>query len=331
MSIQDTDYFLIEDNDGVVKKITALKLKEEITGTYSSNKLLVGLSDNSSRFVYAGDLYKLTSSHYLILDRGGQNYKVNGTKALEYFPVVNTSAPFDISETSGLDAFATYMQARKTNWAGAGTNFQYETDNYYNPQSISDGTSDMYDNGNQTSIAMNSARSSYLNYNLSGTYNNVVWETLGYSWPLVAIAVGPDDALTTYGMARVGNLGADNYGGTPYAITVYDNATVGPFDMVYAWMVNKSYNQSADPHVGHLYCTVGSTNWDSNITNGFYETYFNPYSDQDYSTYQSTSQKAFVMTALLSKGQYASNPTTVDEARTFVDNFLADAATYFGF
>ena len=328
MSIQDTDYFLIEDNDGVVKKITALKLQEEITGNYSSNKLLVGLSDNSSRFVYAGDLWKLTSSHYLILNRGGQTYKVNGTKALEYFPVVNTSVPFDLDTQSGLDTFATYMASRKTNWAGAGTNYQYSVD--ASADRINDGPSDMYDGGNYTKVAMNSARSNNIYYNNHGSYSSVIYDTLGYSWPLVAIAVGPQDTQTTYGWARQGNLGADNRGNSPNAITVYDNATVGPFDMVYAWFVNKSYYAGYDPAVGHLYCTVGSSNWGSSISNGFYETYYDNMSDDDYSTYQSTSSKAFVMTALLSKGQRTS-AVTVDEARTFVDNFLADAATYFGF
>ena len=61
------------------------------TSTYSSDKLLVNLSDYSSRFVYASDiLSKIDSSHWMIIDRAGQNYKVNGTKILEYFTPVSS-------------------------------------------------------------------------------------------------------------------------------------------------------------------------------------------------------------------------------------------------
>ena len=92
MSIQDSDYFLIDDG-GVVKKIRADKLLSGHTSTYSSDKLLVNLSDYSSRFVYASDiLSKIDSSHWMIIDRAGQNYKVNGTKILEYFTPVSSGA-----------------------------------------------------------------------------------------------------------------------------------------------------------------------------------------------------------------------------------------------
>jgi hypothetical protein len=83
MSIQDTDYFLIDDG-GVVKKVTALKLKTNMLGDYSSKKLLVNLSDYSSRFIYAGDLHQLQASHWMLLDRAGQSYKVSGTEVLRY-------------------------------------------------------------------------------------------------------------------------------------------------------------------------------------------------------------------------------------------------------
>ena len=66
MAIQDTDYFLIDD-DGVTKKVTALNLKNNMLGDYSSKKLLVNLSDYSSRFIYAGDMRnKLLDSHWMV-------------------------------------------------------------------------------------------------------------------------------------------------------------------------------------------------------------------------------------------------------------------------
>ena len=83
-NIQDTDYFLI-DVDGVTKKVTALNLKNNLSGDYSSHKLLVNLSDYSSRVLYCGDLYnKLLSSHWMVIESGGQSYKVSGTKVHDY-------------------------------------------------------------------------------------------------------------------------------------------------------------------------------------------------------------------------------------------------------
>ena len=241
----------------------------------------------------------------------------------------DNSLSFDLYNSSSLASFASYMSSRKNSWAGSGTNYQYETDNP--DQQISDAQSDMYDGGNRTQVRKDGSASGDIGYNSSGgTYSDIIWRPLGYSWPLVAIAVGPDNTLTRYGWSRQGNLGADGGGGSPNSVTVYNNATVQGFDMVYAWLVNKAYNQSSDPGVSHLYCTVGSSRWGSTITDGFTTTDYSSNSDNDYSNYESTSQKCFVWTALVSKGQ-TNGTISQGQAQTFVDNFLFDAATHLGF
>ncbi len=97
MNIQDTDYFLIDDA-GVTKKVTALNLKDNMLGDYSSKKLLVNLSDYSSRFIYAGDMRnKLLDSHWMVIERGGQSYKASGTKVLDYLGPVPTGGGNDIT------------------------------------------------------------------------------------------------------------------------------------------------------------------------------------------------------------------------------------------
>lgn len=113
MSIQDTDYFLIDDG-GVVKKVTALKLKTNMLGDYSSKKLLVNRSDYSSRFLYAGDMHsKLQASHWMILDRAGQNYKVSGTKVLDYIgPPPSGGGGGGSSYSSDLTSMPTWLEYR---------------------------------------------------------------------------------------------------------------------------------------------------------------------------------------------------------------------------
>ena len=246
----------------------------------------------------------------------------NGTEWFQIGP-----APFDLYDSAQFDAFVSYMQGQKTTWAASGSNFQYQTD--ASDTYIGDAQSDMYDSGNYTQVRVNGNQSGNIGYNSgSSTYNNVRYKPLGYSWPLVAIAVAPTDASTTYGWSRSGNLGADGGGGSPNSVTVYNGDIVSGFT-VHAWLVNKSWNQSSDPGVSHLYCTVGQTAWSSSVSNGFTTTDYAGNSDSDYSYYQSTSTNCFVWTALLSKGQTNGDMSQAD-ARGFVDNFLASARTHFG-
>ena len=246
----------------------------------------------------------------------------NGTEWFQIGP-----APFNLYDSAEFDSFVSYMSNQKTTWAASGTNFQYQTDS--SDTNIGDAQSDMYDGGNYTQLRVNGNQSSNMGYNSgSTTYNNVRYRPLGYSWPLVGIAVAPQDASTTYGWSRSGNLGADGGGGSPNSVTVYNGDVVSGF-IVYAWLVNKSWNQSSDPGVSHLYCTVGQTGWSSSVSNGFTTTDYAGNSDSDYSYYQSTSTNCFVWTALLSKGQTNGDMSQAD-ARGFVDNFLASARTHFG-
>ena len=118
MDIQDTDYFLIDDA-GITKKVTALKLKDNMLGDYSSKKLLVNLSDNSSRFVYAGDMRsKLLDSHWMVVDSGGQTYKVSGTKVLDYLGPAPTGAGEDIT-TSFYEISNRFISSPSSDYTGA--------------------------------------------------------------------------------------------------------------------------------------------------------------------------------------------------------------------
>ena len=229
------------------------------------------------------------------------------------------------------DNFSTFrsnMQSRKTTWASGGTNYQYATD--ASDTYISDAQSDMYDGGNYTQLRRQGSQSNNLGYNQGQqTYNSIKYQGLGYSWPLVAIAVAPEGQSTRYGWSRSGNLGADGGGGSPNAVTVYNGATVQGFDLVYAWIVNKAYNQNSDPGVSHLYCTVGSTRWSGSVQNGFTTTDYSSSSDNDYSQYESTSTNCFVWTALVSKGQ-TNGSISQSQAQTFVNNFLGDARGFLG-
>ena len=256
----------------------------------------------------------------------------NGTVWAEYGVATgitgDNSLPFNLYTDSNLNSFASYMQGQKNGWAASGTNYQYETDT--STDHISDAQSDMYDGGNYTQVRVNGSASGNIGYNDSlNTYSEIKYIPLGYSWPLVAIAVAPPGAAYTYGFSRSGNLGADGGGGTPNNITVYSNATVQGFNPVNAWLVNKGWNQNSDPSVCHLYCTVGQASWQSSVSNGFSTTSFSSSSNNDESQYQSTSTNCFVWTALVSKGQ-TNGSIDQTQARAFVDNFLASARTHFG-
>ena len=249
----------------------------------------------------------------------------NGTEWFQIGP-----PPFDLYDDAYFAPFIAYMQGQKTGWAGSGTNYQYETD--AGSTYIGDAQSDMYDNGNYTQVRVSGSASSDIGYSTTSTstFNTVKYAALGYSWPLVAIAVAPTDTVTTYGFSRSGDLGADGGGGSPNSITVYSNATVQGFNPVNAWLVNKAWNQNSDPGVMHLYCTAGAPSWNSTTSNGFTTTSFDSSSNNDVSQYQSTSTNCFIMTALLSNGQTVGT-VSVSQAQTFVSNFLADAKNHFGY
>ena len=118
-NIQDTDYFLI-DVDGVTKKVTALNLKNNLSGDYSSHKLLLNLSDYSSRFMYCGDLYnKLLSSHWMVIESGGQSYKVSGTKVHDYIGPPPQAASGEDITTSFYEISNRFVSSGSSDYSGA--------------------------------------------------------------------------------------------------------------------------------------------------------------------------------------------------------------------
>ena len=313
----------------------ASKIKvDEITTVSETGDLVIpgGVALDGSQATTAWKIPKGTDGERPAATGGELRYNTsvnrlefyNGTEWFQMGP-----PPFDLYDDAYFDAFIGFMAGQKTSWASSGTNYQYETD--ASDTYISDAQSDMYDGGNYTQIRVNGNASGNIGYNSnSGTYSQIKHGQLGYSWPLVSIAVAPTGVSKTYGYSRSGNLGADGGGGTVGAITVHNNATVQGFSPVSAWLVNKAWNQNNDPGVMHLYVTVGHPNWNSTITNGFVTTDFNSSSNSDYSQYQSTSTSCFQMTVLVSNGQTV-GAMTQGQAQTFINNFLADAKTHFGY
>lgn len=313
----------------------ASKIKvDEITTVSETGNLVIpgGVALDGSQATTAWKIPKGTDGERPAATGGELRYNTtvnrlefyNGTEWFQMGP-----PPFDLYDDAYFDAFIGFMAGQKTSWASSGTNYQYQTD--ASDTYISDAQSDMYDGGNYTQIRVNGNASGNIGYNSnSGTYSQIKHGQLGYSWPLVSIAVAPTGVSKTYGYSRSGNLGADGGGGTVGALTVYNNATVQGFNPVSAWLVNKAWNQNNDPGVMHLYCTVGHPNWQSSITNGFVTTDYNSSSNSDYSQYQSTSTSCFQMTVLVSNGQTV-GAMTQGQAQTFISNFLADAKTHFGY
>ena len=313
----------------------ASKIKvDEITTVSETGNLVIpgGVALDGSQATTAWKIPKGTDGERPAATGGELRYNTtvnrlefyNGTEWFQMGP-----PPFDLYDDAYFDAFIGFMQGQKTSWASSGTNYQYQTD--ASDTYISDAQSDMYDAGNYTQIRVNGNASGDIGYNSSsGTYSQIKYGQLGYSWPLVSIAVAPTGVSKTYGYSRSGNLGADGGGGTVGSITVYNSATVQGFNPVSAWLVNKAWNQNSDPGVMHLYVTVGHPNWQSTITNGFVTTDFSTSSNSDYSQYQSTSTSCFQMTVLVSNGQTV-GAMTQGQAQTFISNFLADAKTHFGY
>ena len=100
MPIQDSDLFLIEDTSGVSKKIAASKLKSNLAAnTYNNYKLLVNKPDYTSRFVYAQNMQQsVAPTDYMMIERSGVSYKVNGQQIIDYFPTVPAGAAGPITD-----------------------------------------------------------------------------------------------------------------------------------------------------------------------------------------------------------------------------------------
>ena len=313
----------------------ASKIKvDEITTVSETGNLVIpgGVALDGSQATTAWKIPKGTDGERPAATGGELRYNTtvnrlefyNGTEWFQMGP-----PPFDLYDDAYFDAFIGFMAGQKTSWASSGTNYQYQTD--ASDTYISDAQSDMYDGGNYTQVRKNGSASGNIGYNSGrSTYSDIKYQGLGYSWPLVAIAVAPKDTTTTYGWSRSGNLGADNGGGTPNSITVYANASVAGFDKVNAWLVNKAWNQNSDPGVMHLYCSVSSSRWSGDITDGFATVDYASNSDNDYSQYQATVINGFVWTALVSNGQTVGT-ISASQAQTFVENFLTSAAAHLGF
>ena len=94
MPIQDSDLLLIEDTRGDSFKITASKFKSNLAANAFNNyKLLVNKPDYSSRFVYAQNMQQsVAPTDYMMGERAGVSYKVNGQQIIDYFPSVPAGA-----------------------------------------------------------------------------------------------------------------------------------------------------------------------------------------------------------------------------------------------
>ena len=123
MPIQDTDLLLIEDTSGVSKKIAASKLKANLAAnTYNNYKLLVNKPDYSSRFVYAQNMQaSVAPTDYMLVERGGTSYKVNGQQIIDYFPSVPAGAAgaiVDVEDITIDGAWTSTRPSTSIRWQG---------------------------------------------------------------------------------------------------------------------------------------------------------------------------------------------------------------------
>ena len=123
MPIQDSDLLLIEDTSGVSKKIAASKLKANLAAnTYNNYKLLVNKPDYSSRFVYAQNMQaSVATTDYMLVERAGVSYKVNGQQIIDYFPSVPAGAAgaiVDVENTTIDAAWTSTQPAAGIRWQG---------------------------------------------------------------------------------------------------------------------------------------------------------------------------------------------------------------------
>ena len=112
MPIQDSDLFLINTGaDDQSFKITASKLKAGLApNTYNNYKLLVNKPDYTSRFVYAQNMQaSVAPTDYMMVERAGVSYKVNGQQIIDYFP----SVPADQTDQINLSEVAMNMPFTK--------------------------------------------------------------------------------------------------------------------------------------------------------------------------------------------------------------------------
>ena len=171
------------------------------------------------------------------------------------------------------------------------------------------------------SVVQNNAFSKFLQVIVTDTVSKTVNLSMEVQNQDVSL-----DTIAAY--TYTGDLSFESSGN--YSIDIYANASVAGFDKVNAWLVNKAWNQNSDPGVMHLYCSVSSTRWSGDITDGFATVDYASNSDNDYSQYQATVINGFVWTALVSNGQTVGT-ISASQAQTFVDNFLTSAAAHLGF
>ena len=91
MGIQDSDFLLVDD-DGVVKKVRADKLKADHnngTNLYSNKKLLVNTPGYDSNFIYFSDLQsKINNIGWMVIGSNGQTYKTSTVQIVELLRII---------------------------------------------------------------------------------------------------------------------------------------------------------------------------------------------------------------------------------------------------
>jgi hypothetical protein len=188
----------------------------------------------------------------------------------------------------------------------------------------------MYDGGNYTYIRENGNQyGAYAFGTVNSTVSNVKFAGLGYQHPLVMMAVPRTDTTLRYGFSMSGNLGADG-GGSQTQYYAYQNATIGAWKNVYAW-IRLAYN-AGDPSVGDVYIAaahpkLGSSAHPSAVTSVDVATGSGS-TDDNYSQFEVTGKNIIMFKTLMSRsgGGYVS-PSDV---QTVVNNLLSDVSTALG-
>lgn len=235
----------------------------------------------------------------------------------------------DLFADTSFNTLRSFLLANNSRYIQPGYSY-YSLDSPGSDPYIGDGGGDMYDGGNYTYIRENgNAYGAYAFGTTNSTVSNVKFAGLGYQHPLVMMAVPRTDTTLRYGFSMSGNLGADG-GGSQTQYYAYQNATVGAWKNVYAW-IRLAYN-AGDPSVGDVYIAaahtkLGSSAHPSAVTSVDVATGSGS-TDDNYSQFEVTGKNIIMFKTLMSRsgGGYVS-PSDV---QTVVNNLLSDVSTALG-
>lgn len=290
----------------------------------TSGTLPAGLTLNTATGVISGTPTSETATRVVVITLTDVN-GVTGSQSITFqFNPQPFKIPFD---TTVFGSVRNYLAARVANYKNPGF-YEYNLDS---TNQINDGGGDMYDGGNRVSLYVNGSRSGDLSYSTANTTafsspTQVRYGSLGNTRPIFHIGFGQTDSTFRWGFGKDGNLGADN-GGSQSNYYAYNNATVGNFTNVYAW-IRVVFN-AGDPSVGDVYIAAShplfgqiSTITGVNVASAAGNT------DSNFSQFEVTGRNHFMAAGLLSRpgGGFIST-SDVQQVTNTILNDLQQAIT----